>query len=99
MENLYNPVTKNDLVKAFPKVDLNKYLSDLGYESVENLVITDVKLMTKTGELICNENIDVLKSYVRTKLVTNTSNLLSKDLQDAILNLMLFFLGLQYYER
>ena len=38
VENLYNPVTKNDLVKAFPKVDLNKYLSDLGYESVENLV-------------------------------------------------------------
>ncbi|NLP00611.1 MAG: peptidase [Clostridiaceae bacterium] len=94
VENLYNPVTKNDLVKAFPKVDLNKYLSDLGYESVENLVITDVKLMTKTGELICNENIDVLKSYVRTKLVTNTSNLLSKDLQDAILEFNAVFLGL-----
>lgn len=94
IENLYNPVTKEDLAKAFAKVDLKKYMSDLGYASVENLIITDTKLMAKTGELISDENIDVLKSYVRANLVINTASLLSKDLQDIIMEFNAVFLGL-----
>ena len=69
-------------------------MSDLGYGAVENLIITDVKLMAKTGELLCDENIDVLKTYVRTKLITNTASLLSKELQDAITGFNAVFLGL-----
>ena len=69
-------------------------MSDLGYASVENLIITDAKLMAKTGELISDENIDVLKSYVRANLVINTASLLSKDLQDVIMEFNAVFLGL-----
>jgi len=94
IENLYNPVTKDELAKSFTNVDLRKYMSDLGYGAVENLIITDVKLMAKTGELLCDENIDVLKTYVRTKLITNTASLLSKELQDAITGFNAVFLGL-----
>ncbi len=94
IENLYNPMTKEDLAKAFAKVDIKKYMSDLGYASVENIIITDAKLMAKTGELISDENIDVLKSYVRANLVINTASLLSKDLQDAITGFNAVFLGL-----
>lgn len=94
IENLYNPVTKEELAKTFTNVNLNKYMSDLGYATIENLVITDVKLMAKTAELICDENIDVLKSYVRANLVINTASLLSKELQDVITGFNAVFLGL-----
>lgn len=94
IENLYNPVSKEDLAKAFIQTDIKKYMDDLGYGTVENLIITDVKLMAKTGELICDENIDVLKSYVRVRLIMNTASLLSKDLQDAITGFNAVFLGL-----
>jgi len=94
IENLYNPVTKDELAKWFTNVDLKKYMSDLGYGAVENLIITDVKLMTKTGELLCDENIDVLKSYVRSRLIINTATFLSKELQDAITGFNAVFLGL-----
>ena len=93
IENLYNPLTKEELAKQFANVDLKKYMSDLGYASIEDLIITDVKLMAKTGELISDENIDVLKSYVRANLVINTASLLSKDLQDIITGFNAVFLG------
>lgn len=94
IENRYNPMTKEDLAKAFTKVNLKKYMADLGYDSIENLIILDTKLMAKTGELICDENIDILKSYVRTRLVMSTASLLSKELQDAIAEFNAVFLGL-----
>ena len=94
IENLYNPITKDELAKWFTSVDLKKYMSDLGYGAVENLIITDVKLMAKTGEVLCDENIDVLKSYVRARLVINTATFLSKELQDAITGFNTVFLGL-----
>lgn len=94
IENLYNPVSKNDLAALFTEVDIKKYINDLGYGSVENLIVTDVKLMTKTGTLICDENIDIIKSYEKVHLIMGTASLLSKELQDAITGFNAVFLGI-----
>jgi len=94
IENLYNPITTDDLARLFVNADIKKYLSDLGYGTVENLIVTDIKLMTRTGEVLCDENIDVLKSYVRVRLLINTASFLSKELQDEITAFNMVFLGL-----
>ncbi len=94
IENLYNPVSKDDLAKLFTKVDIKKYLNDLGYGSVDKLIVTDVNLMTKTGALIGNENIDVIKSYEKVHFIMSTASLLSKELQDAITGFNTVFMGL-----
>jgi len=94
VENVYNPVSRADLAGMFPHVDLDKYLSDLGYGSVNEIVITDVNLMKKTGELLSDGNLDVLKTYVRFGLLSGTAALLSQDFRDAIMAFQNTFFGI-----
>ena len=94
IENLYNPVSRDDLAKMFTKVDIKSYLSELGYGSVENLIITDVGLMKKTGELLSDENLEVLKSYARVRLIMNAASFLSQNLKDTMTAFNSTFLGI-----
>lgn len=93
IENLYNPVSREELAKVFTETDLNKYISDLGYNNIETIIVPDVKLMLKTGELLCDENIEVLKAYANIHLIMSASQYLSKDLQDSIYAFNAAFLG------
>ena len=93
IENLYNPVSRGDLVKLFSSVDLKDYLSDLGYESVENIIITDVKLMEKTGELLSDNNLEVLKDFCRFRLMIGTGPYLSQAIEGIITGFNSTFLG------
>ena len=94
IENLYNPISRDDLAKMFPNADIKSYMSELGYGSVENLIVTDVGLMKKTGELLSDKNLEVLKSYTRVRLIMNAASFLSQDLKDAITAFNSTFLGI-----
>ncbi len=94
VENLYNPVALDKLAEMFSGTDIKKYINDLGYGSAQNLIVTDLKLMGKTGELLSEENLEILKAYTRIRLVIDTSSFLSKDLQDAIYGFNSTFLGI-----
>ena len=54
----------------------------------------DVKLMVKTGELITDENVDVLKSYANVHLLMTGSQYLTKDFQDSLYAFNAAFLGM-----
>lgn len=94
VENIYNPMTVDEVADMFKGVDIKKYLKDLGYENVENVIITDVGLMRKTGELMTDENLEVLKDYARYYLVINTASFLSEDLENAINAFNSAFMGI-----
>jgi len=94
VENVYNPMTVDELADMFAEVDIKDYLKDLGYENVENVIITDVGLMRKTGELMSDENLEVLKAYAHYAMVINTSSFLSKDLENAVTAFNNAFLGI-----
>ena len=94
VENVYNPVSRADLAKMFPYVDMGKYLDDLEYGSAKEIIVTDVNLMKKTGELLSDENLDTLKTYVRFGLLVNTASLLSQDFRDAIMAFQRTFYGI-----
>ena len=94
VENIYNPTTVDDLAEMFKDVDIRKYLNDLGYDSVENLIITDAGLMKKTGETVSDENIEVLKTYARYRMIISTGSLLTTDLENAITAFNNTFLGI-----
>jgi len=94
VENIYNPMTVDEVADMFKGVDIKKYLKDLGYDNVENVIITDVGLMRKTGELMTDENLEVLKDYARYYLVINTASFLSEDLENAINAFNSAFMGI-----
>lgn len=94
IENLYNPVTTDDLATLFKDADIKKYLSDLGYGSVETVIITDIKLMTATAALLSDKYIEMIKSYEKAHLIISTASLLSKELQNVITGFNTVFLGL-----
>lgn len=93
VENVYNPVTIDELAEMFDEVDIKAYLKDLGYENVENVIITDLGLMRKTGELMSNENLEILKAYAHYVMVINTASFLSTDLENAVTEFNNAFLG------
>lgn len=94
VENIYNPVSRAELVGMFPSVDLDKYLSDLGFGSVDTIILSDVNLMKKTGELLSDDNLDVLKTYCRFRILASTASLLSKDFRDVTMNFQKAFYGI-----
>lgn len=94
IENVYNPVSRTELAAMFPSVDIDKYLNDLGYGSVDVIVLTDPDLMKKTGELLTDENLDVLKTYCRFQILAGTASLLSQDFRDVIINFQYAFYGI-----
>ncbi len=93
VENIYNPMTSEELDQLFGKVDLKTYMDELGYGSVENVIITDTSLMKKTGEIVSDENLDILKTYSGYKLIVGTAPYLSEELFDAIVAFNNTFLG------
>jgi putative endopeptidase len=94
IENLYNPMTVDELAALFSKVDIKKYLTELGYGSVESLIITDPGCMKKTGELLADENLDGLKDYCRIHMMINTASLLSDDVANVIQAFSMTFSGI-----
>lgn len=94
IENVYNPVSRDELVEMFPCVDIDKYLSDLGYGSVETVIISDVNLMKKTGELLTDENLDLLKTYCRFDTLASVATLLSQDFRDVFMAFQNAFYGI-----
>lgn len=93
VENIYNPVSRSELVRMFPSVDLDKYLNDLGYGSVEQIILSDVELMKKTGELLADQNLDVLKTYCRFHILAAAAPYLSQEYKDVIQNFQYAFYG------
>ena len=81
VENVYNPTSIEDLAKMFPKVDLKGYIQNLGYGTVNEVILSDVGLMKKTGELMTDENVEILKTYAQYILLLSASSYLSEDFE------------------
>lgn len=94
VENLYNPVSVDDLAGLFNGVDIRKYLNDLGYGSVKTVIVTDLKLMGETAALLNEQNVEMIKLYEKVHLIINTASLLSRELRDVITGFNSVFLGL-----
>lgn len=94
VENIYNPYTVDQFADMFPNVDLNAYMKELGYKDVKSVIVVDPKLMQKTGELVSDENLDILKTYSIYRIVISTASYLSKDLENALTAFNSTFLGI-----
>lgn len=82
IEKIYNILSVDELTEMFPHVDVKAYMKNLGYQSNE-VMIDDVGLMKKTGELISDENLEILKDFALYNLLANTASILSEDFQKA----------------
>lgn len=84
IENVYNTLSIEELAGFFPHVDIRAYISNLGYGTVSEIIVSDIGLMKKTGELMSNENLDILKIYAKTKLLIAAASYLSEDFEMAV---------------
>ncbi len=94
VENIYNPYSIDELSDMFLHIDINAYLNELGYKDVKKIIVTDPKLMQKTGELISDENLEILKCYSVYRVIASTASYLSKDLENALTAFNSTFLGI-----
>ncbi|MEK4424585.1 M13 family metallopeptidase [Solibacillus sp. FSL K6-1523] len=79
----YNPFAIEQFDDLFKTVDMKKVLKSLKLDSVDQVIVFDVKLAQKGAEFLNETNIDVLKAYAKVQLLKATGSLLSTDFKDA----------------
>ena len=67
VDKIYNLYTLEELQKAVPNMDISKILKDSEFKYDGKILVSDVGLLEKNGELYNKDNIDVLKT--RAKLI------------------------------
>ena len=67
VDKIYNLYTLEELQKAVPNMDISKILKDSELKYNGKILVSDVGLLEKNGELYNKDNIDVLKT--RAKLI------------------------------
>jgi putative endopeptidase len=93
IENIYNPIDADELAEMFENIDIKKFINDLDYKGVETVIVLDPGLMRKTGELIAEENIEILKIFSKYNIIVSAAPYLSKELEDAVYAFNNTFLG------
>ena len=79
----YNPYTIEQFNNMFKTIDMKQALKSMKVDSVDKVIVFDVKLAQKGAELLTETNLDVLKAYAKMQLLMATGHLLSDELRNA----------------
>ena len=79
----YNPYKIKQFDDMFKTVDMKQVLKSMKVDSVDQVIVYDVKLAQKSAELLTDTNLNVLKAYAKVHLLMATGNLLSDEFGDA----------------
>lgn len=79
----YNIYSLQQLDEIYKTVDLQKVFDEYGYKNKDKISVTDVGVMEKTAELMTDENVENLKTYLRCALLTGSAVCLGSDFEDA----------------
>jgi len=79
VENLYNKVTKEDLQKIYSNLDIDKYLKLKGIYNEEYYSLVDINNYKTFNSYLTNENLDILKEFVKFKILESYAPYISLD--------------------
>lgn len=79
----YNPYAIKQFDDMFKSVDMKQVLKSMEVDSVDKVIVFDVKLTQKGAELFTETNLNVLKAYSKVQLFMATGGLLSDEFADA----------------
>ena len=83
LEKIYNVYSYEDLCSEFPTVDINAVYEKVGYQPTDTVIVGDVWLMECVSGLLTEENLDMLKLYLKVGLVKYGAGMFGEDFREA----------------
>ena len=83
LEKIYNVYSYEDLCSEFPTVDINAVYEKVGYQPTDTVIVGDVGLMECVSGLLTEENLDMLKLYLKVGLVKYSAGMFGEDFREA----------------
>ena len=79
VDNLYNVVTKKELQNIYSNIDINEYLSKIGIDNQNYFSVVDIENYRAINSYLVEENLSLLKEYVKVKILENYASFSSLD--------------------
>lgn len=76
----YNPVATADLKNITTAIDFDRYFSDLEVET-DTVIIREINYYKNLSNVLNNDNLDKIKSYLKANLLNNNAQYLNMDLE------------------
>ena len=84
IDNMYNIMTKDDLQKIYTNLDIDSYLDKMGIANQTYFSVVDVENYKMMNSYLKEENLALLKEYVKIKILENYSGYTTIDYQNTI---------------
>ncbi len=78
-EKTYNLMTRQDVFTSFGKFNFDTYLSTVGSQSTESIVVSQPDYIAKVNDLLTNESMEAWKDYLLWKTIDHYAGSLSED--------------------
>ena len=77
----YNPVAVNDLGKMVKNMDVAKYIRSVGF-TADTVIIGELKYYQELDQIVNQENLPVIKEYLKFHVMDDATGYLTKELDD-----------------
>lgn len=95
IEAQYNPTAVAELVQQYPNVDLNRYFSAMGLESVDTVVVSQPAYYEFVAKTLSTATEQQLRDYMAASYISAASSYLSDDFINANFELSKVLSGVQ----
>lgn len=95
VDSLYNVITKDELQSIYTNIDINNYLKLMGVYEEEYFSIVDKDNYIKMNSYLKEENLFLLKEYVKVKILETYSGYTSSNYSNIINSLNNKLLGVE----
>ncbi|MDR3598406.1 M13 family metallopeptidase [Clostridium sp.] len=93
IQKSYNVYSLRQLEKLMPNINFSELLSQLNINKPSKIIVENPEELKVVNSLITEENIENMKSYLKTTVLLNTDNFLTSDYRDASSKLRKIFYG------
>lgn len=98
IQKSYNVYTIKQLEKNVPNIGFDKLLSKLDVKKNYKVIVENPKLLNMINSLMIEENIDIIKKFLKTNVLLSTDDLLTNEHREAGNKLRKIFYGIDAVE-
>ncbi|MDH5476675.1 MAG: M13 family metallopeptidase, partial [Cyclobacteriaceae bacterium] len=80
---LHNKYSLDELSEIVPSINWNNYLEDMGVTGVDTIIVRQPKFMAEYQKIIDQTSLDVVKEYLRWRIVDRMASVLSNEFVQA----------------
>ncbi len=91
----YNPMSMDEIAKTYPNVDLRRYFSKQGIDSINTIIIGQPKSLAKVNEILGTATEQELRDYFAAGYLSSAASYLSDDFINADFELSKVISGVQ----